>query len=74
MSDDISLLSRSILEKIDHGFKENQESFVTLRMEIDKIATEVRQLTVDIVELKGNVAVVKNEAFEASFWSKNRLM
>jgi chromosome segregation ATPase len=65
MDDNISLLSRSILEKIDHGFKENQESFVSLRRELDKIASEVRQLTVDIVELKGNVAVVKNEAFEA---------
>jgi len=63
MSDDN--LGRSILEKIDEGFRENQESFSSLRGEIDKIATEVRQLTVDIVELKGNVAAVKNEATEA---------
>ncbi len=66
MSDDnVSSGLIEVISKIDNGFKENQKSFQGLRGEIDKIATEVRQLTVDIVELKGNVAAVKNEATEA---------
>jgi len=66
MSDDN--ISRGIIEvinKIDNGFKDNQENFTNLRGDLERIDAQVRQLNVDIVELKVNVTAVKNEATEA---------
>ncbi len=64
MSDDLDL-SRRVLERIDRGFRENQESFSNIRSDIEKIATEVTQLKLEIGLLRGNVDAVSATTAEA---------
>ena len=64
MSDDLDL-SRRVLERIDQGFRENQESFSNIRSDIEKIATEVTQLKLEIGLLRGNVDAVSATTAEA---------
>ena len=58
-------LNQMVLERIDRGFRENQESFAIIRGDIEKIATEVNQLKLEIGLLRGNVDAVSATTAEA---------